>query len=388
MKDDEALNVHAQLHGYIGSEGIVVGVIGEAAIETERTKAILYAIGGQLARDLKGRVVFLTCGYGEEGVQAAFSEACQAADPLAVYDLQPRGAQDPLSGTQMIVAGNDVDHMLQIYTQVCDVYITAEGADLVTEATMLCAYWGAVIIPLISTGGASCGEHHFPAGCLTAPPCVPEAEWAVLSEQDATPQTLAQGVSRIFGTLMAARSEAVEIHKKHAQGLWSNASKKMMKAVPKPKTFDRSKVVTDEEAKLMEDLDFEAVLAAWKPKGARSGGAVQGNIDASAFESAAAAAPPKESEAVTGPPPVTARETAALQIGAPPPPSSDEAGESAIDDISEMRKRMEARLEEVHQKTSKATTKLQAVFRGRVARRVVEQMKEKMAKEGAAGLTS
>mmetsp|Transcript_22462 Transcript_22462/g.49231 ORF Transcript_22462/g.49231 Transcript_22462/m.49231 type:complete len:428 (-) Transcript_22462:98-1381(-) len=387
-KDDEALNIQAQLHGSVGGDGVIIGIIGEKTLQSPTTKARLEAIGAKLAEDFDGEVCFLVCNYGgDTGIQAALAGGAMAVNSYAVYAMQPHGAE-PAAGQQVLNAGFDEDHMHQIYLQICDVYITAEGGVMVAEAAMSAAYWGAVIMPLICTGGASSGGFQFPPGNLQHPSCVPEAQWAILSDRLVSESQLAAGVSQILETMIAARSHAIECKAKHGNDLWKVAKKRSLRQRPE-KVFDPRKAVSKEEAAEMEDYDFEAVMANWKPKGAKGGGAIRGNYgappDNGGPDNTATSGPKPEEEVPSGPPPTT-REVAPVKIDAPPPPTLHDEGSDPLDDITEARKRMAARLEEVHVKTSSASTKLQAVFRGRVAREAVSKMKEEMEKQGLAAL--
>eukprot|EP00405_Crypthecodinium_cohnii_P060728 CAMPEP_0195011484 /NCGR_PEP_ID=MMETSP0326_2-20130528/10995_1 /TAXON_ID=2866 ORGANISM="Crypthecodinium cohnii, Strain Seligo" /NCGR_SAMPLE_ID=MMETSP0326_2 /ASSEMBLY_ACC=CAM_ASM_000348 /LENGTH=117 /DNA_ID=CAMNT_0040020627 /DNA_START=116 /DNA_END=466 /DNA_ORIENTATION=+ len=37
-KDDEALNIQAQLHGSVGGDGVIIGIIGEKTLQSPTTK--------------------------------------------------------------------------------------------------------------------------------------------------------------------------------------------------------------------------------------------------------------------------------------------------------------------------------------------------------------
>jgi len=245
---------------------------------------------------------------------------------------------------------------------------------IVSEVAWMASEGGAVVLPFIVSGGASAGLHDFPPEALKKPAFVSEQDWDLLSNKEASPEAIAGAVSTILDTFRQARLQALQAHMV-AVDRWQAATKTLRMAKACMDTMQRGAfrvedVVGVADATACIEEEFDAVAHNWKPR--QTGRANRRSIDAmDKLE-----APRGLDEGVRAPEVSReARAKATPKKEAPPPPreTNEVAGtaKALLGDIESSQAKMKARVEELHNQVNSATAKIQAVERGRQARKVL-----------------
>ncbi|CAE8595909.1 unnamed protein product, partial [Polarella glacialis] len=97
-----------------------------------------------------------------------------------------------------VVAAADAAAKKVVFANVGDIYITIEGGPGVAEESRIAQRRGALIIPMIRTGGASSGMFNFPVAALTKPSWASESVWNLLSDTKASPEASAIAVRMLI----------------------------------------------------------------------------------------------------------------------------------------------------------------------------------------------
>lgn len=176
-------------------EAIVrVCILGGKKFNDEATKTLVQA----LARDfdyLKEQVVILTGGM--PGVQETFAQSC----PCESIHLLPQGEASNFGVGQDYPAFLDLDERIEVFGAVGQIYIAVEGGPGVAKEANAAFARGAIVIPLISTGGASGGMFDFPAGALEQPDYASPEQWDLLSVKGRPDETARAVVEMILQLL-------------------------------------------------------------------------------------------------------------------------------------------------------------------------------------------
>mmetsp|Transcript_23116 Transcript_23116/g.47060 ORF Transcript_23116/g.47060 Transcript_23116/m.47060 type:complete len:1011 (-) Transcript_23116:47-3079(-) len=175
---------------------VLVCILGGTAFCNADTEVLVQTLAQEFDTCLSARASFITCGL--PGVQRTFAEHC--GDGSRLCNLLPVGmARRSVIGRDF-QAGLDLTQHRQVFEELGDIYITVEGGAEVAQAARKVKVRGAVVIPLIRTGGASCGMFNFPPEALTRPPCATERQWALLGRSDVSiAETVAAVVSIVSG---------------------------------------------------------------------------------------------------------------------------------------------------------------------------------------------
>merc|ERR1712060_174905 len=79
-----------------------------------------------------------------------------------------------------------------------DAYVTVEGGPGVVKEAKLAVDRGALVVPLIRSGGASSGLFDFPPTLLEKPAFAEIGDWDLLTDELAPPTASAKAVARII----------------------------------------------------------------------------------------------------------------------------------------------------------------------------------------------
>lgn len=177
-------------------------ILGGTKFEGPETEALVTAIAGRMARVLAGRVVVLTGGM--PGVQAAFAKGFGASQSLV--HLLPDGRSSGFGVGRDMRCGSTLEDRMEVFGQLGQVYLTFEGGPGVAKEAKAAFERGAVVLPMISTGGASGGMFDFPKGALHRPGVASEEQWACFTEKVLPDQTAVAVIDVILAGVESARS--------------------------------------------------------------------------------------------------------------------------------------------------------------------------------------
>lgn len=167
--------------------GLRLCIVGSSQLKKAATESLVRAVARKLSVALSGHLVVLTCG--NPGVQAAFADGL--GDFPSLVHLLPEGPPS-VGGTGVVqYCGRTVQMRDAGFEQVGQVYLTFEGDQEAASIARAAVSRGAIVVPVICTGGASGGAHGFPISALTRPQWVTEPEWSCL--QDATSSDVVAG---------------------------------------------------------------------------------------------------------------------------------------------------------------------------------------------------
>eukprot|EP00927_Polykrikos_kofoidii_P015732 TRINITY_DN17027_c0_g4_i1.p1 TRINITY_DN17027_c0_g4~~TRINITY_DN17027_c0_g4_i1.p1 ORF type:complete len:772 (-),score=137.59 TRINITY_DN17027_c0_g4_i1:56-2311(-) len=171
-----------------------VCILGGTAFKNLASETIVKALGQAFAERLAGRVVVLTGGM--PGVQQTFAVALGDAFPALVH-LLPEGNASGFGVGMDVAAGATLPERMAIFGQLGDVYIVVEGGPGAASEAAAAFTRGALVLPLMTTGGASSGMFNFPADALQRPACATDKQWSCLRDPVA-PEVIAAVVVEII----------------------------------------------------------------------------------------------------------------------------------------------------------------------------------------------
>jgi len=175
-------------------------VLGGTALQCEDSEELIAKMASELAAaSLGDDVCFLTGGM--SGVQQAFAENC--GDGLQVWNLLPEGQESGFRLGRDVHAGTDLEQRKEIFAQLGDIYIAAEGGKCVAMEAKMAFERGAAIVPLMRSGGASSGLFGFPAAALERPSFATAEEWELLKSADAPLAESAAAAAAVVARLAA-----------------------------------------------------------------------------------------------------------------------------------------------------------------------------------------
>eukprot|EP00747_Dinoflagellata_sp_TGD_P083394 gnl/TRDRNA2_/TRDRNA2_162094_c0_seq1.p1 gnl/TRDRNA2_/TRDRNA2_162094_c0~~gnl/TRDRNA2_/TRDRNA2_162094_c0_seq1.p1 ORF type:complete len:495 (-),score=85.61 gnl/TRDRNA2_/TRDRNA2_162094_c0_seq1:113-1597(-) len=199
-------------------------ILGETEFHEADSEELVKAVAKQLEATFGAAGVFITCG--KAGVQKVFAESC--GDGSRVWNLLPHGQASGYGVGKDIQAGQDLAQRGQIFGRLGDIYITVEGGQGVAEEARSAFERGALVLPLVRTGGASEGMFDFPSGALLKPSFATREQWALLGDQGAP---LADSAAAVIA--IAASAAGVVVPPAPSTSSASTAPK-----LPSPKTVD------------------------------------------------------------------------------------------------------------------------------------------------------
>jgi len=174
-----------------------VCILGGQKFNDEASQPLVECLAAEFAARLADRVVVLTGGMA--GVQETFANGC--ANGPNVVNMLPRG-QSSVSAVGVDFAEfSSLDERIAVFGQIGDIYISVEGGPGVAKEALAAHSRGAIVLPLISTGGASGGMFDFPAGALEQPQFATNEQWDLLNTKGAPEATAQAVVDMIEGLL-------------------------------------------------------------------------------------------------------------------------------------------------------------------------------------------
>eukprot|EP00927_Polykrikos_kofoidii_P038215 TRINITY_DN32510_c0_g1_i1.p1 TRINITY_DN32510_c0_g1~~TRINITY_DN32510_c0_g1_i1.p1 ORF type:complete len:1551 (-),score=292.74 TRINITY_DN32510_c0_g1_i1:73-4560(-) len=207
-----------------------VVVLGDLAFKDPSTQKIIEAMAKQFKESLAGSLVVLT--GGAHGVQEVFSKALGADFPALVHLVPSSGEGSRFGvGVDVIVGGSPEDRS-EVLGQLGHVYISVEGGLNVAKLARCAFRRGAIIVPLVSTGGASAGMYDFPQGALECPSFVTDRQWARLKDRQAPPDAAAKAVVDVISAFLVASGSVRGI-----QGGASSDSHAQLASTAKPRAL-------------------------------------------------------------------------------------------------------------------------------------------------------
>eukprot|EP00929_Paragymnodinium_shiwhaense_P034498 TRINITY_DN1875_c1_g1_i1.p1 TRINITY_DN1875_c1_g1~~TRINITY_DN1875_c1_g1_i1.p1 ORF type:complete len:2704 (+),score=764.56 TRINITY_DN1875_c1_g1_i1:161-8272(+) len=199
--DARAANVLKQL-----PRGLRVCILGGTSFQEQDSETLTKAIANAVGTQLADEVVVITGGL--DGVQKAFGQGLGDSFPSLV-NLLPEGDSSHYGVGVDYHAGWDLAERMDVFGKLGDVYITIEGGPGVAKEARAAFRRGAMLIPMMSTGGASSGMFDFPIGAFERPSFATQEQWAKLVSRRA-PAEVAGTVVEMLQAIMARQKEAAE----------------------------------------------------------------------------------------------------------------------------------------------------------------------------------
>lgn len=364
----------------------IVCIASGTKLEGQDSGDLVKAVAPRLVSEFGKHAVFVTSGL--SGGQEVFAKNC-GEDTSQLWNVCPDTTTSGYGVGTDLEAGKDKAENSDIFANIGDIYLTIEGGPRVANEISIAHERGAIILPLIRTGGASSGMFEFPPQALEKLEVATANQWALLGNKEASVEDFVEAVIDIGKGLINVKTEVHE-ETKAISTKWKSAALHLKMAgavVGTMKTttgFSATEALGVASVQEAEDMEMEAIMSTWKPRGNR-GRALRSTEDTPVVVDVVEA-----SEEFTAPPPpainteveVVPLRSAATAAPPPPPPpeplkEEDHLTEatSVLDEIAESRKRMEARLEAKQLQVEKATTSLQAVLRGKMARKAFLRLK-------------
>eukprot|EP00927_Polykrikos_kofoidii_P052935 TRINITY_DN469_c0_g2_i4.p1 TRINITY_DN469_c0_g2~~TRINITY_DN469_c0_g2_i4.p1 ORF type:complete len:716 (-),score=86.72 TRINITY_DN469_c0_g2_i4:35-2182(-) len=169
----------ARLKGQLPDK-VVVCILGS----TSFSEPVHETLVSRLAIRLGGLPFTLITG-GMPGVQATFANSFEYAQKL--WHVRPFGHPSGFKNGRDLFGGTNESEKNAIIGEIGDVYITVEGGPGVAFEANTAYNRGALVLPLIRTGGASSGMFNFPAEALKCPHFVhvkDQRQWDLITRQD------------------------------------------------------------------------------------------------------------------------------------------------------------------------------------------------------------
>lgn len=162
-------------------DGPRVVILGGNKFRNEDTEILVQAVARRFASHLGGRVSVLT--GGQPGAQEVFARGL-GSQFQNLINLVPEYASDslvPYGLGRDVICGENIQERMQVLSQVGDIYLSFEGGPNIAATMRTVAERGAVVVPFISTGGASAGLFEsFPRSFMVRPPFATKAQWQAL----------------------------------------------------------------------------------------------------------------------------------------------------------------------------------------------------------------
>jgi len=204
-EQERALNAAVRhLRRQMGASGkatTVLCVLGSTKFACPDTEELIRLTVNELMGLLPlGQVVFVTGGM--PGAQQAFAACCSSDARARMCHLVPKGLQSGFAGPDF-QAGDCMAQKQSILAHIGDVYLTFEGGPGVAKEARFAHARGAVVIPLVRTGGASGGMFDFPK--VEKPVSIKDPEvWELLSRSEAPVAHSARAAAQIAAASLVA----------------------------------------------------------------------------------------------------------------------------------------------------------------------------------------
>eukprot|EP00927_Polykrikos_kofoidii_P052936 TRINITY_DN469_c0_g2_i5.p1 TRINITY_DN469_c0_g2~~TRINITY_DN469_c0_g2_i5.p1 ORF type:complete len:718 (-),score=86.72 TRINITY_DN469_c0_g2_i5:60-2213(-) len=170
----------ARLKGQLPDK-VVVCILGSTSFSNLENESLVSKLAVQL-----GRLPLTFVTGGMPGVQATFAKHC--GDVQNLWHVRPIGGNP--SGFEYgkdVFAGANENERRAVIGNIGDIYITVEGGPGVAFEAASAYNRGALVLPLIRSGGASSGMFEFPSAALKCPDFVRIKErdtWDLIMRDD------------------------------------------------------------------------------------------------------------------------------------------------------------------------------------------------------------
>merc|ERR1719235_1321695 len=94
--------------------------------------------------------------------------------------MLPAGQASNISVGQDFAQFKDLPERIAVFGQIGDIYITVEGGPGVSKEANAAFARGAIVLPMMCTGGASGGMFGFPEGAMQPPEFATPEQWELL----------------------------------------------------------------------------------------------------------------------------------------------------------------------------------------------------------------
>eukprot|EP00927_Polykrikos_kofoidii_P068072 TRINITY_DN63465_c0_g1_i1.p1 TRINITY_DN63465_c0_g1~~TRINITY_DN63465_c0_g1_i1.p1 ORF type:complete len:495 (-),score=106.94 TRINITY_DN63465_c0_g1_i1:82-1566(-) len=202
-----------------------VCILGGTAFQNPNSEALVKAMGKAFVAHLAGSVVVVTGGM--PGVQKTFATSLGANFPGLVH-LLPAGQSSGFGVGKDMVGGTNLEERIAIFGQLGHIYISVEGGPGVAKEAAAAFKRNAVVLPMISTGGASSGLFGFPEDALKMPAFATMEQWSCLRET-VPPEKAADAVVELIRCYLPAGQA-----KKTPEPLAIDSPKKKAGKKPRP----------------------------------------------------------------------------------------------------------------------------------------------------------
>lgn len=170
-------------------------ICGGTKFQNPESEILVRMLAHEFTSRLQGRAVVLTGGM--PGVQKTFVEGTAGALGASLIHLLPEGASSNFDFGVDITAGEDLPRRIEVFSRIGHAYLTVEGGPGVAKEANTAFERGAVVLPMICTGGASSGMFDFPPGALQRPDGITEEQWSSLGNKG-SPEIVAKTVVDIL----------------------------------------------------------------------------------------------------------------------------------------------------------------------------------------------
>jgi len=193
-------------------QGVRVCILGGKKFNDEATKTLVEALASAFGY-LANHVVVLTGGMA--GVQETFAKGCVEGPP--VVNLLPQGEASNFGVGQDFAAFLNLDERILVFGEVGQIYIAVEGGPGVAKEARAAFGRDAIVIPLISTGGASGGMFDFPAAALEQPNFATKEQWDLLSVKGMPEETATAVVDMIVQLIQPAEENGEQPQEEYVE---------------------------------------------------------------------------------------------------------------------------------------------------------------------------
>lgn len=170
-------------------------ILGGTAFKEPSSELLVKALAQKVRDQLNNHVVVLTGGM--PGVQKTFAQTLGPNFSTQAH-LLPEGNSSNFKVGKDIACGHDLPTRMQVFAKVGHIYVCIEGGPGVAKEAKQAFEHDALVLPLISTGGASSGMFGFPEKALEKPDLISHEIWSQMQLQgdpEANASAVVQAIS-------------------------------------------------------------------------------------------------------------------------------------------------------------------------------------------------
>jgi len=165
-------------------------ILGGTTFQDPSSEMLVEALAAKFTDRLSGHVVVMTGGM--PGVQKAFAQSLGSSFGTQVH-LLPKGQSSNFGVGVDLTAGEDLPERMTIFGNLGHIYLSIEGGPGVAKEARAAFSRGAVVLPMMSTGGASAGMFDYPPGALQQPAFFTKDQWGTMKSKE-DPKAIAAAV--------------------------------------------------------------------------------------------------------------------------------------------------------------------------------------------------